>query len=440
MLFTNHQLQAIDAIKKGKNVVITGPGGTGKTSIINHLFSIKDTLMNPAYYMGITAMTGAAAVIIGGTTLHSYLGIGLGTDTEDELVKRIIGYSMLERKWRATKILVIDEVSMLSADLFDKLNRIAKRVRKRSEPFGGMQIVLGGDFLQLPCINGSFCFTGKAWDECNFTIICLTKILRQSNKDFQDCLNRARFGEITDMDLEYITQSIPNKEKINEIKPTRILCENVDVDRINMTKLNKLPVEEIYSYKYSIEYNHDYNPRSHCFMFKDITKICNVTPKLLLSVGAQVMLLVNLDVVDGLVNGSRGVVTRFHSVTTSINGKEKVKFIPVVKFVNRKTEMLVHQHMYEIKDGKCIIATISQIPLKLAYAVTVHKSQGMTLDSAIIDLAGVFAYGQAYVALSRVKDINNLFIKNVSKLSFIAHPKALEFYHQLMHITNGQLD
>ena len=435
-MFTNDQISAISAIKKGKNVMITGPGGTGKTTIINHLFTIKDVLMDPVRYLGVTAMTGAAAVLIGGTTLHSYLGIGLGKDSEDDLVKKINGREKLKRQWRDTNILVVDEVSMLPADLFDKLNRIAKRVRKRSEPFGGMQLVFGGDFLQLPCIKGDFCFESKAWEECRFEIFHLTKIMRQADKQFQACLNRARFGEMTDEDFEYVTQSVPTKEKIAsmEIKPTRILCENVDVDEINQTKLKQLPAEEIHKYKYKIEYNLDnYGPRVHQYMFKDVTKLCNAQPKLSLSVGAQVMLLVNIDVKRGLVNGSKGVVTRFlECKTPNSKGEEKIQYRPIILFGNaEKTEMAVNRHGYEIKDGKYLIATIFQIPLKLAYAVTVHKSQGMTLDSAIINLRGVFEYGQAYVALSRVKDVNNLFLKNVTKDTFKAHPKALEFYRQL---------
>ena len=143
------------------------------------------------------------------------------------------------------------------------------------------------------------------------------------------------------------------------------------------------------------------------------------------------MLLVNIDVTGGLVNGSRGVVTRFIECKT-LNSKEeeKIQHRPVVRFSNG-AEMVMSRHGYEVKDGKYLVATIFQIPLKLAYAITVHKSQGMTLDSAIINLKGVFEYGQAYVALSRVKDINNLFLKNVTKATFKAHPKALEFYHQL---------
>jgi ATP-dependent DNA helicase PIF1 len=432
MLFTNDQQSAISAIKRGRNVMITGPGGTGKTTIINHLLTIKDVL-DPGRRLGITAMTGAAAVLIGGTTLHSYLGIGLCKDSEDGLVKKINRREELKRKWCDTNMLVVDEVSMLPADLFDKLNRIAKRVRQCSDPFGGMQLVFGGDFLQLPCIKGDFCFESEAWKECGFKIFHLTKIMRQADEKFQACLNRARFGEMTDEDFEYLTQT---KEKIAtsmEIKPTRILCKNVDVDEINRANLEQLPAEAIHKYKYKIEYTANYEPSVHQYMFKDITKLCNAQPKLSLSVGAQVMLLVNIDVKRGLVNGSRGVVTRFlECKTLNSKGEEKVQYRPIIRFGNiEKTETAVSRHGYEIKHDNDLIATIYQIPLKLAYAVTVHKSQGITLDSARINLRGVFEYGQAYVALSRVKDVNNLFLKNATKATFKAHPKALEFYRQL---------
>lgn len=417
MIFTSDQLNAINAIKRGKNVVITGPGGTGKTAVINHISKIREELIQS---MGVTAMTGAAAVIINGRTLHSYLGIGLGKDSENELVRKINVYVNLKKKWCDTNILIIDEISMLSSNLFDKLNNVAKRVRCRSEAFGGMQLVLGGDFLQLPCINGSFCFKAETWDECNFTVIHFTKIMRQLNNEFQECLNRARFGEISEKDIEYITQNDLTKEKINtmEIKPTRILCRNVDVNDINTAKLERLPSEEIYRYKYNVETIHC----KYTHLFKDITKICNAMPELLLSIGAQVMLLANIDPVNKLVNGSRGVVTSFKS-----NG---VKLLPVVKFMNLET--IIEIHKYEITDtNNQVIGAVFQIPLKLAYAITVHKSQGMTLDSAIINLKGVFEYGQAYVALSRVKEIENLFVKNITKASFKAHPDALEFYREL---------
>jgi len=435
MLFTKNQNSTISAIKDGKNVMITGPGGTGKTTIINHLLKIKDQLMHVNHDLGITAMTGAAAVLIGGTTLHSYLAVGMGRESEDAIVYKMNCRAMLKNKWQNINILVVDEVSMLPADLFDKLNRVAKRIRDCNKPFGGIQLVFAGDFLQLPCIKGDFCFQSDAWNECKFEIFHLTEIMRQSDEKFQTCLNRARFGQMTDEDIEYITQNDLKNNSNHCIKPTRILCQNDDVDAINSNKLQELPAIEIYKYKYRVECDKkNYQPRLHSYRFTDITKICNAQPTLFLSVGAQVMLLINLDVKRGLVNGSRGIVTRFieYKMINS-KGKDKMKYTPVVKFDidGNGTEIVINEHSYDVKDGNCLIGTISQIPLKLAYAITVHKSQGLTLDSAIINLKGVFEYGQAYVALSRVKGVKNLFLKNITKDSFRAHPKALEFYRQL---------
>lgn len=421
MIFTDEQKQIINAVESGKNVFITGPGGTGKTTIIKYLVN-KDNLSN----IGVTAMTGSASVLINGQTLHSYLGIGLGKDSVDTLVRKIMMRPNLEKIWKKTDILIIDEISMLSSELLTKLNDVGKEVRANEKAFGGMQLIFAGDFLQLPCIKGNFCFECDDWDECNFVIFHLNKIIRQHDIRFQECLNNARFGKITEEDLKYciFNKNIENSSTKIEIKPTKILCHNADVNEINKKKLHKLvktsPNKEIKEYNVDIEYNPNfYNPYKHKFLFHDITKVCNAQVNLSLAVGAQVMLLVNTDTKNGLVNGSRGVVIDF-------NDNE----LPIVLFKNGAT-LIVDYHKYKVKEGKNLIGVIYQIPLKLAYAITVHKSQGMTIDSAIIDLHGVFEYGQAYVALSRVKDVNSLFLLNAVVSSFKAHPEAINFYENL---------
>lgn len=417
MIFTKEQIQIIQTINSGCNVFVTGPGGTGKSTIIKHLVDTNkqfDTI-------GVTAMTGAAAVLINGQTLHSYLGIGLGKDSVDSLVRKIMSRPKTRKVWEETKILVIDEVSMLSAELLTKLNTVAKEIRTNDKPFGGIQLVFAGDFLQLPCIKGVFCFECDDWNECAFTTFHLTRILRQHDLRFQECLNNARFGKMTQEDLNYcVSQTNLEEMKKMQIKPTKILCHNADVNEINKEKLDKLPKTEVKEYDADIEYNpHFYSPFKHKFLFQDITKICNAQPNLALAIGAQVMLLTNIDTKNGLVNGSRGVITKFTDDE-----------LPVVLFRNGR-ELTIDYHKYEIKDGNFLIAIIHQIPLKLAYAITVHKSQGMTLDCAVINLKGVFEYGQAYVALSRVKDITSLFLMNAVVSSFKAHPKAVNFYNEI---------
>lgn len=415
MILNTDQMKVVESIKKGNNTFITGPGGTGKTVIIKHIATtFKNTLI------GITAMTGVAAVLINGATLHSFLGIGLGLGSEDEIVLKVSGSSRLKKKWNSD-ILVVDEVSMLSSKLFEKLNNVAKRVRNNKKPFGGMQLVFSGDFLQLPCTDKIFCFESETWNECQFSIFNLKKIMRQNNIEFQLCLNRARFGNITKEDLELITKNVYSKTSV-EIKPVKIFCKNVDVDKLNISKLEKLPAERIYKFKHKIEIK-DKDQDYH--MFNDITKFCNAQPTLLLSVGAQVMLLVNLDFDIGLVNGSTGIVVDF--IEARVN--DKITHTPVVKF--RKTTLPINKYDYHITHMNKVVGIVHQIPLKLSYAMTVHKSQGLTLDSALIDLQEVFDYGQAYVAVSRVNDVDNLFIKNASPTSFKANPKAIKFYNDL---------
>lgn len=408
---TDEQQRIFKIIEEGSNVLITGPGGTGKTTLISFIVS------NMTGDIGVTAMTGAAAVLINGKTLHSFLGIGLGKECKEILASKIQRSSKLLKRWSGLKILIIDEVSMLSKELFDKLDYIAQQIRSDDSAFGGIQIVCCGDFLQLPVIKGEFCFLSDKWEKCNFKVMHLTKIIRQNDEEFQKCLNSARFGKLSEQELKYILGGYENHTQDVDIKPTKILCKNVDVDNVNLQELLKLK-SEILEYEFEISYNLDvYDSTYHKHLFEDVTKICNAQPVLKLSVGAQVMHLVNKD--DKIVNGSRGVVIRFEDD------------LPVVKFKNGLTQTIGF-HAYEITEiyerKTRVIATVYQVPLKLAYAVTVHKSQGLTIDCAMVDLSGVFEYGQAYVALSRVKDVKGLQVFNATTKAFKAHPQALKFY------------
>lgn len=445
MNLTKEQECVVDAVRRGHNVLVTGPGGTGKTELIKHLNTLKNELLKPDKTLGVTAMTGAAAVLIQGQTLHSYLGVGLAHGNVDCVVKRVIntGYAPVLRK---LQILIIDEVSMLSAELFDKLEAVMRKIRRDERLFGGVQLVLSGDFLQLPCIDGKFCFESNTWNTCipkNYQFH-LNIVFRQDNNMFQDILNKARFGNIEMLDIDYIksntrpkisghhrkepfsqskeTEKTMQAEADNSqrfyqnlsVKPTVIYCRNVDVNQINTTKLAKLPVQQVYKYVTKIRWLQ----KKHISQFKPT--------ELFLSKGAQVMLNVNINVKDCLVNGSRGVVVGFEKNTTG-------KVVPKVRFVHNKhpeNVYLIDYHTYEMTNSKYDkpVAKVTCIPLKLAYAVTVHKSQGMTLDCAYIDFKGVFEYGQAYVALSRIKSLENSRIENLTKEAFRAHPKALAFY------------
>lgn len=399
-MLSQEQMDVLDIVNEGHNVLLLGPGGVGKSTIIKNI-------KLPS--LAITATTGAAAVLIGGQTLHSYLKIGLAKENRNELLAKIYSNSKTLKIWQEMTILVIDEISMLSSELFDKLEYIARRCKSCSKPFGGVQLILSGDFLQLPCIQGNFCFNAKSWDSCQFQKIVLTTLKRQTDPQFQSVLNRARIGESTSQDLEYLntTKSFPS----DGIAPTLLMCANIDVDRINNRELKRLPATETYTYNIEIENkpNHKIYPKNHC----------NAVDNLTLSVGAAVMLLINTYYENtGLVNGSRGVVESFDN-----------DCIPVVRFVNGITQTIGY-HTWEVKEQEQIMGKIHAIPLRLAYAITCHKSQGLTLDRAIIDLKGVFEYGQAYVALSRVKSIDSVIVKNCTKDCIQAHPDALKYYSE----------
>ena len=399
--------QAARAVLQGRNLLITGPGGVGKSYMIGKLASRFDATL--------TAMTGMAAVLIGGKTLHSALGIGLGKDSAQTLARRCP-----KKIWLDLKLLIIDEVSMLSAELLDKIETVARLVRKNPAPFGGVRLILSGDFLQLPTIGGEFCFTARCWNELNLEHISLTKIKRQLDTEFQAVLNSARTGTLTPLQLDYLLRGGTSCGAAG-IVPTRILCKNVDVDAINMSELQKLAANEVNVYK--AEVNLETFPPA----FR-IQAYCNAAESLTLCVGAQVMLLVNRNQDRGLVNGSRGVVVAFDS-----------QGLPTVRFACGAVET-IDFHPWEVLEQKKLCGTIYAIPLKLAWAVTCHKVQGACLDSAVVNLNGVFEYGQAYVAISRVRSVECLVLKNASVAMFRAHPEALEFYKNLNTATveNGK--
>jgi len=402
-MLTLAQRRVLTAIEAGHNVLVTGPGGVGKSTIIGEIAP-------PVY---ITAMTGAAAVLIGGRTLHSCLGIGLAKEGKRDLTNKVNANATSRKAWLDCKTLVVDEVSMLSASLLDKLDYVARKVRASDSPFGGIQLVLSGDFLQLPCIEDSFCFEANSWSSLSLRVFVLDEIQRQVDVTFQDALNRARFGKLTKADISYLCSKRQTDDD-DGIVPTRIMCLNVDVDKINAKELAKLAVDETNTYEMEID---NKNPR-----FKIYAKnYCNAVESLTLAVGANVMLLVNTNQAIGLVNGSRGVVAGFDSDD-----------LPVVKFVCGAV-MTIGYHTWEAKHGGSLIGKIHAIPLRLAYAITCHKSQGATIDKAVVDLAGVFEYGQAYVALSRVRSLEALTLTNATTESFQAHPTAIAYYESLIN-------
>lgn len=423
------QQKALGYILEGKNIFLTGASGTGKSMVVQvykKLYDHKKTI-------AITSMTGISALLIGGTTLHSYLGIGLGNGTPEELSTKILKNQRAKQRWSILDVLIIDEVSMLSPDLFDKLEIVARIIRRRiprrillgneSElPFGGIQLILSGDFLQLPVVGSDmFCFEAQSWKKCIDHVVNLTDIIRQRDPEFQEVLNDIRVGNITPRAKQLLKSRI-NVELKNDlgIKPTQIYTTNAAVDTINEIELDKLVTEEkqldFYEYNMEIYFYKFVQNREQAI--EKYRKNCLAPYNLQLCRGAQVMLLCNLNLTKGLANGSRGVVIDF------------IDDLPIVRFLNGE-ETIIDYYTWECEEGNKKQVRITQIPLKLAWAITTHKSQGSTLDLAKVDLSNVFAYGQAYVALSRVKSAEGLNIIDINFDTIRAHPKSIKFYKDI---------
>ena len=435
----NAEQQAVlDEVNDGKNVFITGPGGTGKSFLI---CEIKRQLESKGKKVAITSLTGIAALLIGSNarTIHSWSGIGTGTRSVDDMFNFIRKCQPKVREaWRNTHTLIIDEISMMSDEMFEKLDKLGRRLRWKEEvPFGGLQIICLGDFFQLPPINTNFIFESPLWEETIQTIVVLDTIYRQKDPVFQKILNEIRVGEVSDETDTILKTRLNIDFSKEEIQPTKIFTRRDMVDAVNKENLEKLSGE---TYTYKVTTKGKVNTDAIKNAIKKMDSNAQYLDELQLKVGAQVMLIVNLDQEVGLVNGKVGIVTKIKKAHTNIIEKEN-KLGMLVKFpVNVPEKVCVRfkdgyeedigVHEWEV-DGYDNVFRC-QIPLILAYAITTHKSQGATLESAYIDIGrSVFEYGQAYVALSRVKNLNALYLHDYHRKAIRAHPKVLEYYKSL---------
>ncbi len=417
------QEQALNILKTGANVFLTGEPGAGKTHTVNaYVEYLRSCEVDPA----ITASTGIAATHIGGMTIHSWSGIGIKNKLDKYDLDKIASSEYISKRVRKTKVLIIDEISMLSPSTLDMVDMVCREIKQNPEPFGGIQIVLVGDFFQLPPIfkretkddnqkkqnsllgdeerMGTFAYDSGAWERAKFITCYLSEQYRQDDTAFLSVLSAIRRNDFSEEHMDHITNRHIHIDDMPE-NITKLFSHNVDVDRVNNGELEKLDggsrIFEMIS-------------TGNDKLVETIKKGCLSPEKLELKVGAVVMCTKN-NQKEKYVNGTLGVVVGF----------EEFSGHPIIETRDGKNITITAMDWTVEENGK-IRAQISQVPLRLAWAITVHKSQGMSLDAAVMDLSQVFEYGQGYVALSRVRRLSGLYLLGINEQALKVHPEILE--------------
>ncbi len=412
------QNEALDILKTGANVFLTGEPGSGKTHTINEYINY---LRDRDVEVAITASTGIAATHIGGMTIHSWSGIGIKNKLDKYDLDRIASNEYVSKRIRRAKVLVIDEVSMLSSGTLLMVEAVCREVKQNGDAFGGLQVVFVGDFFQLPPVvrknteedsqmsfmenenTSLFACDSDAWERTHPVVCYITEQYRQDDADFLSVLSAIRTNTFCQKHLEKILTRKIEKTNFPKNAP-KLFSHNIDVDSVNTKTLSKIEKEvEIF----------EMSGEGKEVLITILKKGCLSPEKLELKIGAEVMFTKN-NQKERFVNGTLGTVVDFASVSK----------YPIVKTRNGR-QIEVEPMEWSVEENGKIRAKITQIPLRLAWAITVHKSQGMSMDSAIMDLSEVFEYGQGYVALSRVRRLSGLYIIGHNEKAFKVHPEIL---------------
>jgi ATP-dependent exoDNAse (exonuclease V) alpha subunit len=414
------QEQALDILKTGANVFLTGEPGAGKTHTIN---TFVDYLRSSDIEPAVTASTGIAATHIGGMTIHSWSGIGIKTKLDKYDLDKIASSEYLAKRINRTKVLIIDEVSMLSANTLDMVDMVCREVKQSAEPFGGIQIVLVGDFFQLPPIikrdfaeekqnsliapskiSQTFACDSGAWKRARFITCYLTEQHRQDDADFLSVLSAIRANKVLETHRNFISERQIEMEDMPE-NITKLFSHNYNVDKVNDGELSKLE-EKVKTFTMSENGNSK--------LVEVLKKGCLSPENLELKIGAVVMCTKN-NQKEHFVNGTLGKIVGF----------EEFSGYPIIKNRNGR-EIIVAPMDWVVEENGKIRAQITQVPLRLAWAITVHKSQGMSMDAAVMDLSQVFEYGQGYVALSRVRRLSGLYLLGINEHALKVSPEILK--------------
>lgn len=435
------QEKSLDLFTKGQNIFLTGPGGSGKSFLIKKMIEASRELKKK---VSVCALTGCAALLLdcGATTIHSWSGINYVSPvhTDDTIIRRVSSKKYIKTNWKETDVLIVDEISMLSGRVFTLLNSIGKTIRKNKTPFGGIQVIFIGDFFQLPPIgdgeDGQFCFESEDWLDV-FPLenhIVLNTIFRQTDMEYVNILQEVRHGKLSKKSIailnEYvgrdkdmstvITKIFPirkrvayiNKEMFEKLKTPLVTCEleiHTDLKTVNEGPIHASVLDKC-ALLTKLEIDNE---------IQNLIKHHSLEP-LELKVGSFVMCTKNLNLEKKICNGSQGIITNF------IDGRPQVTF-------SNGLVMTMNQELFQSENYPTI--AIGQFPICLAWAITIHKIQGTTLERAQIDIGEtIFEYGQTYVALSRVKSLDGLYLLNFNPSKIRANPKVIDFYTMLESI------
>ncbi len=393
-------------LMSGDSVFLTGPPGAGKTYVLNEFVRRAERV---GKRVAVTASTGIAATHIGGATIHSWSGLGIRDSLTPQDRDWLRYNATLLRRYMNTDILVIDEVSMLHGKRLDMVDEACRLVRGDNAPFGGLQVVLVGDLFQLPPVNrgnepDDFMHMSAAWAELNPSICYLSEQHRQAGDRLLDVLEAMRRGQVEDWHMDTLQERL-GKQPEAGAPVTRLYAHNVDVDSINDRHLRNLGGDSRVFTRFAT---------GSASKVEQLSRSLLAPETLVLKEGAEVMFVAN-NFAQGFVNGSRGQVVEFQ------NGQ------PMVRLTGSGKTIRVEPHSWTLTEDGKKRAEVSQLPLRLAWAITIHKSQGMSLDAAEIDLGKSFTPGMGYVALSRVRTLNGVFLSGMNAMAMRLHPAIYEF-------------
>lgn len=403
------QSESLTILKKETcNVFLTGQPGSGKSYLTNQYI---EYLIDNGQDFAVTASTGIAAINVSGKTLHSFMGVRDDKPLTEEDVQDIFDNSNTLNRYLFTEVLIIDEISMVSAQLFENLDILAKTARQNKAPFGGIRVIAVGDFYQLPPVKGEYAFTSEAWINGGFKFCNITEQHRTNDTTFIDILAGIRSGVLSDDQKAHIRERVV--DDVSDLHDVvRLDTHNEKVDQINTMKLSRLT---------TVPKTYNMTETGDERYLAQIKKNCLSPEKLILKVGARVIFTRN-DLEQRWVNGTQGEVIELQDGMVRVrifSNDSEVEVIP-----------MSWEHANGYGKNKKVIASVKQMPLRLAWAITIHKSQGMTLDKAVIDVSRVFATGQAYVAISRVRSLDGVYLQGKLTGGFLSVDESVQqFYH-----------